>query len=265
MNIITFISSNFNKAIKYKDIWLYLGKQDLNSQFRRSKLGIAWMIINQLSFSLGAGLIWAAVFGLNPVEFIPFISTGFAVWGFIAASYVDSCSVFHMSQGFIKQVNIPLTTYIFRHTYTSIIRFLIGISVALFITVISGHMSLIGFLMFIPGLLMIVILGFFSSYTMAFIGSRYRDVQHGLSNVFQLLFVLTPVIYPPQVLIDKGLGFAVYINPFTSIIEVVRKPLIEQTLASTLEYVLVLSYILIMIFFAYTLNRRMENKVVYYL
>ncbi|HCJ7259555.1 TPA: hypothetical protein NVD36_003362, partial [Vibrio cholerae] len=72
-----------------KSIWWFLSKQDLNSQFRRSKLGSIWLVINQLSFAFGAGLIWAAVFGLDPVEFIPFIATGFAVWSFVASCFVD--------------------------------------------------------------------------------------------------------------------------------------------------------------------------------
>lgn len=265
MNVLNFIPQIISIAKKHKDVWIYLSHQDLNSQFRRSKLGILWLVINQLSFSIGAGLIWAAVFGLNPLDFIPFISAGFAIWGLITASFVDSCATFHNAQGFIKQVPLPMSVYVIRNYYTSAVRFSIGISVAFLVVLFFGKLSITGLLYFIPGLFLVLLLSFLIANIFSYIGVMYQDIQHGLGNLFQLLFVLTPVIYPPEVLIKKGLGFAVYLNPLTSIIQILRSPLVEQKPAHIIEYFFVVGYIILAMFIASKVKERIEKKVIYYL
>ncbi|HCJ7287637.1 TPA: ABC transporter permease, partial [Vibrio cholerae] len=232
-----------------KSIWWFLSKQDLNSQFRRSKLGSIWLVINQLSFAFGAGLIWAAVFGLDPVEFIPFIATGFAVWSFVASCFVDGCASFNVSQGYIKQVNLPLPIYTMRIITASLIRLVIGLAVAICVVLLFGGVEdPLGFLYLIPGIILVVGSGFFIALTLSYLGAKYKDLQHGLSNLFQLLFVLTPVIYPPEMLIKKGLWFAVYFNPLSSFIQVIRVPLVENKHAQLIDY---MTLFIVLALFAY--------------
>ena len=247
----------------YSDIWTYLARQDLNAQFRRSRLGIAWLIINQLSFAVGGGFLWAALFGLDPLYFIPFIATGFAVWGFLAGAFVDGCGVFLVASGYIRQIPLPLPVYVYRQTMAATIRMLIGVAVSLGLVVLFGRAHSFNILLVLPGLFLLVLFALFTILAMAYAGARYRDLQHGLGNVFQILFVLTPVIYPPELLVKKGLGWAAYVNPFTALIEVVRRPLTEQVPAQWFEYGLVVLYIVIAALVAWFLRNRLERDVVY--
>ncbi|MDE1330745.1 ABC transporter permease [Vibrio aestuarianus] len=247
----------------HKDIWWFLSKQDLNSQFRRSKLGSLWLVINQLSFAFGAGLIWATVFGLDPIEFIPFIATGFAVWAYVAACFVEGCAAFNISQGYIKQVNMPLPIYTMRIVTANIIRLLIGLIVAFLVVTIFGSFDLSGFIFIIPGLVLVTTCGFFISLTLSYVGAKYKDLQHGLSNLFQLLFVLTPVIYPPEMLIKKGLWFAVYFNPLSAFIQVIRVPLVEGKLAHSVDYLVLVVTLITFIFLSYFAENRLKHKVAY--
>ncbi|MBY7818083.1 ABC transporter permease [Vibrio fluvialis] len=247
-----------------RNIWWFLSKQDLNSQFRRSKLGSLWLIINQLSFAFGAGLIWAAVFGLNPIEFIPFIATGFAVWAFVASCFVDGCSSFNVSQGYIKQVNLPLPIYTMRILSSSLIRLGIGLGVAFLVVIIFGGLNqTFGILYIIPGIVLVVSCGFFISLTLSYLGAKYKDLQHGLSNLFQLLFVLTPVIYPPDMLIKKGLWFAVYFNPLSSFIQVIRTPLVEGKPSLLVDYITLIFVLFLFIFLSRLVKDKLGDKIAY--
>jgi ABC-type polysaccharide/polyol phosphate export permease len=248
-----------------KDIWWYLCCQDLNSQFRRSKLGSLWLVINQLSFAFGAGFIWATVFGLDPFEFIPFIATGFAVWGFISSCFVDGCAAFIVSQGFIKQVALPLPIYVMRVVAASFIRLLIGLAVAAIIVLGFTTIDSFAVLYVIPGVLLVGLSGFFIALNLAYLGAKYRDLQHGLANLFQLLFVLTPVIYPPELLIQKGLWFAVYFNPLSSFIQVIRVPLVDQAMASNLDYLVMFLVLFLSIVCSHFSRKKFENKIAYYI
>ena len=118
-------------AIDHFNIWSYLSSSDVKNRFRRSKLGILWPILQQLAFSLGAGIIWTAVFRLEPEEFIPFLTLGFAIWGFIAAALTEGCSAFVIAHGYLKQLPLPQSIFILRTLRTQLIVFSIGFSKAL--------------------------------------------------------------------------------------------------------------------------------------
>uniref|UniRef100_UPI0035146ED3 ABC transporter permease n=1 Tax=Pontibacterium sp. TaxID=2036026 RepID=UPI0035146ED3 len=173
--MIDYIQNTFADLKAKKDIWWYLSKQDINSQFRRSKVGSLWLVVNQLCFAFGAGLIWAAVFGLDPIEFIPFIATGFAVWGFVASCFVEGSSALVVSQGYIKQVNMPITVYIMRSVSSNVIRLAIGLAVAVMVVFTFGGMKLVNPVYILPGLVLLLVTGFFVSVFCGLVGAKYRD------------------------------------------------------------------------------------------
>ncbi|WP_370279661.1 hypothetical protein, partial [Pontibacterium sp.] len=107
--------------------------------------------------------------------------------------------------------------------------------------------------------------GFFVSVFCGLVGAKYRDLSHGLSNVFQLLFVLTPVIYPPELLLSKGLWFAVYFNPLSSFIQIVRVPIVDQSFAPLIDYLVVFVVLLIAIVSSKIASSRLEKRIAYYL
>lgn len=251
-------------ATKYFQIWKYLSYSDIKNRFRRSKLGILWPILHQLAFSLGAGIIWANVFHLDPAEFIPFLTLGFAVWGFISGSMTEGCSSLVVAHGYLKQLPLPQSIFILRALLTQLIFLCIGLMTALGILLYFGNLTLTGVLLGIPGILILIFYAYGAIGSLAYLGLRYRDLIHGLTSLFSLLFVITPIIYPAEVLIQKGLAFAVYINPFASLIEIVRHPILHGQLASSTHYVVACLFALLFICARFQLNARWSRYVVYW-
>lgn len=228
--------SEVSLAKKYWPIWSYLAIQDLKSRFRRSRIGILWVVLQQLVFSLGAGFIWATVFHQSPGDFIPFLTVGFAVWGFIAAVMTEGCGAFVIAHGYLKQLPLPQSIFIFRTLLAQFFFLAVGITTALGVLILFGKFNPIGLLLALPGVILLILYAYGAVGCMAYLGLRYRDLQHALGGVFNLLFVLTPVIYPPEVLLKKGLHIAIYGNPLGSLIEVVRQPLLHGVMAGYEHY-----------------------------
>jgi ABC-type polysaccharide/polyol phosphate export permease len=224
-------------AIRTFRIWSYLSASDVKNRFRRSRLGIIWPVIHQLAFSVGAGVIWAAVFHLKPEDFIPFLTMGFAIWGFIAGSMMEGCGSFVIAHGYLKQLPLPQSLFIFRTVCTQAIYLAIGLGTALSVLIFFNKLHYLGLLYALPGLLVLLLYSYGAIGALAYLGLRYRDLQHGLSGIFSLLFVVTPVIYPADVLIKKGLAFAIYGNPFSSLIEIVRYPILNGEFANLNHYI----------------------------
>lgn len=259
-----FLPKSARVAIEMWPIWTFLSHQDLRSQFRRSKLGVLWLVANQLVFAIGGGYLWAALFGLDPKTFIPFIALGFAIWGYMTSSIVDGCATFVIASGYIRQVPLPLEIYIARITYTAIIRLGIGLGVAISLGVLLGAIRIPGLFFALPGLALLLTLGLLSTAVLAYVGVVYRDLQHGFSNIFQMLFVVTPIIYPPEILVAKGLGWLVYLNPFAAPIEIVRAPLLTGAPAGAAYYALCAAFAVVLALLFSVVRRTFERRVVYY-
>lgn len=257
----TLLQQEFRLAIDNFQIWTYLSASDVKNRFRRSKLGIIWPILHQLMFSLGAGIIWAAVFHLRPVDFIPFLTLGFAIWGFIASSMTEGCSAFVVAHGYLKQLPLPQSIFIFRAMFTQFIFFAIGLFTALGILLYFGKLSMMGIIFALPGFIILLTYAYGAIGSLAYLGLRYRDLQHGLTGVFSLLFVITPVIYPTDVLIKKGLSFAIFVNPFASLIEIVRYPILEGQFPSAMHYAISISFSSLLVLIRFQLGSRWSRFV----
>lgn len=235
-NVYPLIRKEVSIATSYWPVWSYLAVQDIKHRFRRSRLGVVWVVVQQLAFALGAGFIWAAVFRQSPGDFIPFLTIGFTIWGFVSAVMVEGCGAFVIAHGYLKQLPLPQSIFIFRTVLTQLFYLVIGLVTALGILAVFGKFHISGIMWTIPGLVILSLYAYGAVGAMAYLGLRYRDLQHGLGGVFSLLFVITPVIYPPEVLIQKGLHLAVYGNPFSALVEVVRQPLLLGAPAGLADY-----------------------------
>ena len=253
-------------AIRYRTIWKFLSVQDIKSRFRRSRLGVLWMIMNQVVFACGAGYMWAIIFGQKASDFIPFISVGFAVWGFIAAGFVDGCNAFVSGQGFAKQVALPMEIFICRFMANTLFTASFGMLTAVIIVVLTKDLSALpGMIWVFPGLALVIVCVIFVTGTMAYLGAIYRDLLHGMSGLFQMLFVVSPVIYTPEILIKRGAGFLIFLNPLASMIQVIRVPIIEQHLALRRDYLMVVAMTLFFMMTYAALRSTFGRRIVYYL
>ena len=61
----------------------------------------------------------------------------------------------------------------------------------------------------------------------AFTNVYFPDTFHLAEVGLQILFYATPILYPPAMLQERGLGWLVNLNPPTSIIALLRVPILE--------------------------------------
>jgi len=245
-----------NTAIKHFDLYYFLSKQDLQNRFRRSYLGIGWLVVQQLMFALIASIVWSRMFAVDSATFIPFLVVGITIWGFIFSSMVESCTIFIQARGYIKQFPLPHSVFIFRSLLTNAYYLMIGLITALVVFIAFNKFSFLGVLYAIPGLLILLVYFYAASGTMAYLGLRYRDFQHALTGLFSLLFIVTPVIFPPEILIKKGISIVVYMNPFASLIEVVRYPIINTGFAELTQYIIAIGFTIFLLIFQIILAKR---------
>jgi len=93
-----------------------------------------------------------------------------------------------------------------------------------------------GALWALPGIVVMLWIGLSVATILSFVGARFRDLSHAISSVLQLLFVLTPIIYPASILETRGFAWVTQYNPIASLLDLIRVPLIEGRAADQYDY-----------------------------
>jgi ABC-type polysaccharide/polyol phosphate export permease len=60
----------------------------------------------------------------------------------------------------------------------------------------------------------------------SFISVYFHDVSQMTDVFFQMLFFLTPIVYLPSMIVDRGLAPMLSVNPIVAFLEIIRTPLV---------------------------------------
>lgn len=257
--------SEFSNAAKLWRVWLHMGLQDVKSRFRNSVLGPSWILINLGAVIAAIGVIYGRLFHQPMNEFLPFLTLGIVIWGFISSSLVEACQAFVVAEGYIKQFPFPKIIYLYRAMVPYIVVFLIGLVVFLITMAIYRRPIGWGVLWAIPGFALFIVINFFHVVIVAHLGARFRDLPHLLGSVVQIAFYLTPVIFTVTMLKDRGLAFVYMFNPLYYLIEIVRYPLLNSDAPSTEVVYVALGYCVVIGTIAALVVKKMTRQIVYVL
>src|SRR5207244_1767532 len=117
----------------------------------------------------------------------------------------------------------------------------------------------------VPGLLLLSVVSLLLITIFAHLNAHFRDAAHIASVGLQVLFYVTPVLWPPEMLRDRGLPWVIDYNPFYHLLEVVRQPLLRSQPASSINYQAVGILIVGLAMIAGTFTWRYYRRIVYFL
>ena len=246
-------------------IWLRIGLLDIQMRYRRSVLGIGYIFLNLAVMIFALGLIYGNILGQDLKTFLPFLTVGFVVWGYLTSSVVEGGSTFIASEGYIKQIGLPLYVYVFR-SFVRITTTMLLTLPAYFI--VAGVYSVDfqwGVLWALPGILLLGIVSFSMIAIFAHLNVRIRDTAYIASLGLQVMFFVTPILWPPESLRFNKLRWVIDFNPFYHMMEVVRHPLIRSEPATPLNYLVVILTIVCLSIVALIFTKRFSGRIAYFL
>lgn len=217
---------DIHAGLRNWQVWSLMGWHDIRNRYRRSYVGPLWTTFSIAFFVVALGTLYASLFG-RPIEiYIPHLTLGIVGWSYLSGVVVGSCNAFTEAENFIKGINQPLTTYVFRVIWRYVVTFayhlVVFLLVLLYFRIPLGPMTLLA----VIGVGLIFLNSIWVGMVMAIAAARYRDLFEIVSNLMRIAFFLTPVIWMPDML---G-GRSVYLdfNPFYHFLELFRAPLLGQ-------------------------------------
>ncbi len=256
----------FGQVWACRYFWLSLVKLDLQLRYRRSVLGIGWSLLSPVASTLVLCIAFHEIFHTPVRTYVPFLMAGFTWWGYVSGTTLRGCQCFVEAESYIRQHPVPMAVYPLRTALGSMIHLLIGISVVLgMVWCFRGFDNLHALAVLPLGLLLLLVFGWAVAVLAGYVNSVFRDIQHLSEIFFQVLFYLTPIIYPPESLAQTRLGRLVEYNPLVPFLNIIRQPLLEGRVPALETYALAGLITLAVTATALLFLGRLQKKVILYL
>jgi homopolymeric O-antigen transport system permease protein len=205
-------------------MWSALALQDIKLRYRGSLLGPFWVTISTLIMVIAMGVIYAQLFRMETDTYLPFLTLGLIVWQLLSGMISEGCETFLREAMVIQQVPIPFSVHVYRNVCRNFVVLAHNLAIIPFGYLIFSIPIGWEILAIIPGLLLIAINGVWISLLLGMISTRFRDVPPIVASFLQVLFFMTPIIWPPELLGHWHPVTA--LNPLFAAVDVVRAPLL---------------------------------------
>jgi ABC-type polysaccharide/polyol phosphate export permease len=206
-------------------LWIRLAHQDMRLRYRGSMLGPFWQTITTVVLISSMGFIYAKLFHTSMHDYLPMLTVGLIVWSFIAGMITEGCGSFDAVRGIIQQVKLPFSLHAYRLVYRNVLILAHSCVIIPIVLIIFPHpIAWIRLFEIIPGLLLAAVNGVAVSIFLGMVCARFRDVPPIVASIVQVVFFVTPIMWPPSAL-GNNQWWAV-LNPLYTVIDIVRSPLL---------------------------------------
>lgn len=239
---------------------------DLRARYKRSILGVGWSLVRPLAMTTVLCLIFCRLFNLSIREYAPFLLCGITLWQFIYESAYLGCSCFLQGAAYIRQQPVPLALFPLRIVLGTGLHASISIGMTLcLIFLIRGLPALTTFAVVLPSLLLVLIFCWSLAVFFGLLHTYFPDTQHLMEILFQILFYLTPILYPPEMIRSrKEFAWFIDFNPLSYLFDAVRQPLLTDTFPPLHTYLVLASFVVGFTLMALLCLRKMEKNLVFW-
>lgn len=240
----------------------FLAWQDVKQRYRRSTLGPMWLTLSFGIQILSMGFLSSFLFQFSIAKSLPYVCSGMLLWSLIIQIINDGANLFVSTSNYITQIKCPLTVLLLQSVWKNVLvaghNGIIYLIVAVILVIVPSWSIL-----FWPiGLLLVLIALSWMALIAGVISARYRDVPVMITNVLNILFWFTPLMYFPEQLGSKR--FIADFNPFTYMISLVRDPLLGSV-PSLKAWIVVLAVAVFGWVGAFVFFARFRARIVYWL
>ena len=214
----------FLQLWRYRDLVLLMTGNILKNRYKRSLLGIFWMLLNPLLQTIVLAVAFGALFQSALPHYPIYLLSGLLAWSFMTQTTQYAMGVMATGSGLLKRIYIPRATYVVAAVGNGLVNFLISILPLVLIVLVLQHPVSASWLFLPVSILILLIFTLGLALLLSTASVFFNDSIDIYQIVIQAGFFLTPIMYPPSVLPEALSGWMI-LNPFFLMIEMFRAPI----------------------------------------
>ena len=216
---------------------------DIKLRYRGSVLGPFWVTMSTGVMVGALGLVYSTLFDMDMHAYLPYLALSLVFWTALSLVISDGCLAFTQAENMIRSMRMPFSVHVWRVLMRNVLLLLHNVVIVVIVFAIFDTWPGWNAMWAIPGLAIWLVDGVAACMLLGAVCARFRDIPQIVGSIMQIAFYATPIVWKPEQ-IKEGARF-MPLNPFFSLLEVVRGPLYGtapdvQIWASALIYSLAL-------------------------
>lgn len=219
---------NWIELWRYKELFYFFTWRDIKIKYKQTALGLLWAVIQPLLMMTIFTLFFGRALAI-PSQNLPYpvyVFSGLLIWNIFATGLTNASNSMVNNSGIIKKIYFPRLIVPVSSILVALFDFLMAF--ILFIPILLFYKQPISLNAIVFWPLAI----FFSAVAalglgcwLAALNVKYRDFRYVIPFLIQVLFFLTPIIYPISLLKYPALQYLLSASPMYIAIELFRLPL----------------------------------------
>ncbi len=234
---------------------------DIRLRYRGSMLGPFWLTLSTAVMIGSMGVVYAFLFHMSLREYLPFLALSLVLWGYLGTLVGDACATFTAVEGSIRSVRMPFVLHAARVVVRNILVLAHNIVVIVAVYALLHVWPGLRMVLALPGLGLWLLDSFAVCLLLGPLCARFRDIPPIVGSIMQMAFFVSGVIWKPSQL--GGHEWLLAFNPFFSILEVVRAPLLGE-FPSHLVWISAFAYSLALLGASWLFFLRVRGRVAFW-
>jgi len=219
----------FKNIYNYRELLKNNVKKEIRGKYKNSALGVVWTFLNPLLQLLVYALIFPLILKTTQPDYIVFVCVGLVPWTFFTTSVAQSAWTIIANGNIVKKVYFPREILPISIVTSGMVNFLISTIIIVAFCFIYG-LGLTKYIIFFPIILLIqYILQLAIAFIVSAITVYFRDLEHFIQIVLQVMFYATPIVYAADS-IPQSFQIIMTLNPMAHIINGYRSIFYNQTM-----------------------------------
>ena len=205
---------------RYRQLIAALTARDLKARYRGSLLGFFWSLANPLLLLGVYTLVFTRFFPQQVVSPYPlFLFAGILPWTFFSGAVLEATNAISSNAGLIKKVMFPAEALPLVVVLSHLVHFALAIPILLAALLLFAALGMftISITIVVTPLLMLLQTIFVAGLALCVSSASvlFRDLRDLVTNLMQLGFFVTPIIYLIDRIDSRWLRALLRLNPMT--------------------------------------------------
>ena len=248
----------FKNIYNYRELLKNNVKKEIRGKYKNSALGVIWTFLNPLLQLLVYALIFPLILRSTQPFYVVFVCVGLVPWTFFTTAVSQSAWTIISNGNIVKKVYFPREILPISIVTSGMINFLISTLIIVAFCFIYG-LGLTKYIMFFPLVLVIqYILQLAISFILSAFTVYFRDLEHFIQIILQVMFYATPIVYAAQD-IPAAFQIVMKLNPMAHIINGYRSIFYYQTMPDLKALFILLAISVIACIGGYFIFRKLQK------
>ncbi|NDJ62773.1 MAG: ABC transporter permease [Chloroflexi bacterium] len=227
----------------YRELFYTLTWRDIRVLYKQTIIGAPWAVLQPLIMMAIYTFVFDTLLQVPTTGDVPFPLSIFVAllgWNFFGNGVARAASSIIGNGGLIRKVYFPRILLPFSSIISGLADLIPAFVLAVIFALIYGYPPTLNYLLLPIVLMLLVATTFGWALWLSALNAQYRDVNMAIPLLLQILFWLTPILYPADLLGETWRTF-ISIFPMTGVVEMFRWAIIGDIAMPPLHLLLISS------------------------